>query len=111
MKVRLAVAAAALLVATTGPSLADKIDGDWCSPAGKTISVDGPRVVTPGGNTVVANYNRHHVDFKIPEGEAGAGGHFSADQLNHEQISVTILASDAVETGQSEIWTPCKPIS
>ena len=107
--------AAGLVIAglflTTQPALADKIDGNWCSAKGKSISVDGSNVVTPGGRSIVANYTRHHVDFIIPEGEAGAGDTFSADQLNHEEISVSIIPQSGTDKGQAEIWTVCKPIS
>lgn len=90
-------------------ALADQIDGNWCSPTGKTLSVDGPQVVTPGGSSVTANYDRHHVDFIIPKGEARAGERFVADQLGDEEIKVTIAGSAGAKIAKPEIWTPCKP--
>jgi hypothetical protein len=111
MKGCLPLTATVILITTAQPSLADRIDGDWCSPRGQSISVNGPNVVTPGGQTVVANYDRHHVDFEIPEGEPSSGDRFSADQLNHEEISVSIVPARDARTGKAVIWTLCKPIS
>lgn len=100
-----------MLAASTIGAAADQIDGTWCSPSGQTLSIDGTKVVTPGGNSVVARYDRHHIDYLIPEGEQGAGDRFSADQMNDEQIRVTVLNRAQSKTGAPEIWTPCKPIS
>lgn len=111
MKPYVPLVAAVIFAATTQPSLADRIDGDWCAPGGGSISVDGPNVVTPGGRKIIANYNRHHVDFEIPKGEPDAGGRFSADQLNDEEISVSIVAAGDAGAGKAVIWRPCKPIS
>lgn len=111
MKVYLSLAAIIILVAATQPALADQIDGNWCSPDGQSISVDGPNVVTPGGSKISANYDRHHVDFQIPEGEPHSGDRFSADQLNDDQISVSITRARDARAGKAVIWTPCRPIS
>ncbi len=112
MKVQIsAVFAFAAVFLTVPPALADKIDGNWCSAKGRSISVDGSSVVTPGGTAIIANYDRHHVDFVIPDGEPGAGDRFSADQLNHEENSVSILPHSGDDRSTPEIWTMCRPIS
>lgn len=111
MPFRLSVLAIILLVASTATAFADKIDGTWCSPSGKSISIDGPRVITPSGKTVAARYDRHHIDYEIPDGEPNAGDRLTADQLNEEQIRVSVVSKAKSETGASEIWTPCKQIS
>lgn len=107
----LCVVVIAMLAASTISAMADQIDGTWCSPSGQTLSIDGTNVVTPGGNSVVAQYDRHHIVYQIPDGEKGAGNRFAADQLNDEQIRVTISNESVPETGTPEIWTPCKQIS
>lgn len=111
MKPYVPLAAALIVIATVQPSLADRIDGNWCSPEGRSISVDGPNVVTPGGRTITANYNRHHVDFEIPKGEPDSGNRFSADQLNDEEISVSIIRAGDAGADKAVIWRQCKPIS
>ncbi len=100
-----------LLVASTAAAFADKIDGTWCSPSGKSISIDGPRVITPLGKIAVARYDRHHIDYEIPEGEPNAGDRLTANQLNEEQIRVSVVGKAKSETGAPEIWMPCKQIS
>lgn len=90
----------------TGPVWADQIIGEWCPPSGSvSLIVKDYDDVSFAGQAVNASVRRHHVDFVIPDGHADAGATFDADQLNDEQIRVTI--------GQKtpEIWTPCKPVS
>lgn len=111
MKAYPLLAATVILIAATQPALADRIDGNWCSPKGQSISVDGPKVITPGGNAVTANYDRHHVDFEIPKGEKNSGDRFSADQLNDDEISVSIIPASGEGSSKAVIWMPCKPIS
>jgi hypothetical protein len=111
MKIGRTGAAMAFLVMFTSPGHADRIDGNWCSPKGQTITVDGQMVTSPGGKPVIANYDRHHVDFDIPEGEANAGHRFSANQLNDDEISVSIRSPSGQINGKPEIWRQCKPIS
>ncbi len=111
MRVMHAILAAPILLLSTQAALADRIDGNWCSAEGKSISVDGPRVTTARGTPVDANYNRHHVDYIIPTGEPDEGNHFQADQLNDDQIRVVIVRLPGGDAKPAEIWTPCKPVS
>ncbi|MFT7575536.1 MAG: hypothetical protein ACI9XZ_001917 [Alphaproteobacteria bacterium] len=95
---------AALLAGS--PAVADQIAGQWCPPGGgRTLVVKGHQDVTFAGKPVQANVDRHHVDFAIPVGEPDAGTKFNADQMNEEQVRVTIGSKTP------EIWTPCKPVS
>ena len=104
------VCAAALVALAALPVRADEITGTWCAPGGgKSIKVEDPIVISPGGKQVRANLTRHHLDFVIPAGEANAGATFNADQLSDEAIRVTIISKSG--TSAPEIWTPCKPIS
>jgi hypothetical protein len=88
------------------PARADQIIGEWCPPGGSvSLVVKNHDDVTFAGASVQANVDRHHVDFIIPANLADSGSRFSADQLNDEQVRVTIGSKPA------EIWTPCKPVS
>ncbi|HKJ62034.1 MAG TPA: hypothetical protein VKA94_08565 [Hyphomicrobiales bacterium] len=111
MKLRFVILAAIMTCASTQAALADRIDGTWCSPDGKSVSVDGPRVTTSHGNAVDANYNRHHIDYTIPAGEPDEGDQFRADQLNDNQIMVVLFGAGGEPKGEAEIWTQCKPVS
>ena len=108
---KLILLALGMLTLSATAVLADQIDGNWCSPDGKSVSIDGPRVTTIGGASVTANYNRHHIDYVIPAGEPNEGASFQADQLNHNEIRVVIVGPSSGQIGEIEIWRPCKPIS
>ncbi len=106
MVCRVVVVALLLAVVPMSPASADQIVGEWCPPGGgMSLSVRNYDDVAFNGTAVKANVDRHHVDFVIPDGQPDAGASFDADQLNDEQIRVTIGTKAAV------IWTPCKPIS
>ena len=109
---RVALVAALAASVAAPPSKADEIGGWWCTPAGDKsihVSYDGT-ITSPGGQTVSGTVRRHHIDFVIPDGEADAGATFSAEQLNDDQIRVTIAAKNA-EPRDAVIWIPCKPVS
>ena len=106
---KICVLTTALIGAMIRPVFADQINGNWCSPSGQTLSINGADVITPAGNHVSANHDRHHIDYLIPAGEPNAGKQFSADQLSDEEISVKIVNGKAPAESKSEIWTPCKP--
>jgi hypothetical protein len=86
--IALAAVAAALLTAT--PAHADRIDGSWCSPDGKSMTIAGRRITTPAGTEMHGDYTRHTFSYDVPENEPGAGDHISAQQLNEQTIAVTV---------------------
>ncbi len=111
MDLKRVLLAIAMLTFSANTVMADQIDGNWCSPDGKSISINGPRVTTAGGASVTANYNRHHIDYVIPSGEPNEGASFQADQLNDNEIRVIIAGPSSGQIGEIEIWRSCKPIS
>ena len=98
------VVALALALLLPGWAAADEISGDWCSPEGASIRIQGGRVISPGGVEVAGQYSRHRYEFVIPEGESGAGSAFVMEQLSEDSARVTI--------GQdpSEPWTRCRDV-
>ncbi len=106
---KIPVLAGCFLAAFTLGVHADQINGDWCSPNGQVVSIDGAHVITPYGNQVSANHDRHHIDYQIPAGEPNAGDQFTADQLSDDKLSVKIIKDNASAKAKSEIWTSCKP--
>lgn len=97
------------LIFSTSIAHADQIDGTWCSPKGESMTIEGSNVVTPGGNKITANYDRHHVDYALPEGEENAGARLSADQLNDDNISVTLIRGGTA--GAAVVWKRCEVVS
>ena len=81
---------------------ADRIDGHWCAVDGRLLTIDGPSIVTPGGNRIPGDYGRHTFIYIIPAGEPGAGGDVQMRQLNDETIH--ILWPGAADV---EVWNRC----
>jgi hypothetical protein len=90
---------------------ADKIDGNWCSPTNATMTIEGPRVVTPGGKVTQGDYYRHHFDYIVPEGDEDAGAHVHADLIDEDHIILTLTAPNATGTGKPEVWKRCQVVS
>ncbi len=97
-----AAVAMAALALTVGPARADAIDGDWCAPDGRTMSIRGPAITTPGGNETAGNYARHSFSYVVPDGEASAGETVAMILLNENAVNVQ-------ESGEAKIWVRCKP--
>lgn len=93
------------LTLAAGPLAADQIDGDWCSPLGAYLRIDGERIVTPGGQETLGSYSRHMFEYVIPEGEDGAGAWVIIRQLSEEQATVTL------DDGEPQPWHRCAAIS
>ena len=60
---KLVLLATSILTLTSGPALADAIDGDWCHPDGRKLTINGPEIVTPGGTRMKGDYDRHHFNY------------------------------------------------
>lgn len=98
----LVVCIALLPVAT--PARADAIDGNWCRDDGKRMSIQGPAIVTPGGQQTQGDYDRHFFSYVIPPGETGAGN----------KVSITLLGEYLAHAregdgGALQEWRRCQP--
>jgi hypothetical protein len=98
-----ALALAALTLAPTA-ARADAIDGNWCAPDGRVLTIDGPRLVTPGGARIAGDYDRHGFAYAIPAGEPGAGGRVVMVLLDEDTVRI-------VEGLQPAIWHRCDVVS
>lgn len=98
------LAAAAILLNQSG-ARADAIDGDWCRPDGKRMSIRGAQIVTPGGQQTNGDYSRHFFSYVVPAGEAGAG----------DKVAITLLseylahARQGPESAPVQEWRRCQP--
>ncbi|NQV55118.1 MAG: hypothetical protein HQ503_04605, partial [Rhodospirillales bacterium] len=71
----LALTVATVILWQSDGANADAIDGGWChEKSGKRLNIDGPAIVTPGGNRIQGDNQHHTFSYKIPAGEPGAGG-------------------------------------
>jgi hypothetical protein len=107
----IAFLATGCLVAST-TARADAIDGDWCFGA-SNLFINGSSVRTPGGNQVVADYDRHGIRYAVPATEAGASGGAGSDvvmRLLNDENAILVRKTGATEAAP-ETWKRCKPIS
>ena len=89
----------------SGPVLADAIDGHWCSPQGKTISINGPQVDTPSGARLEGLYDRHGFIYTVPSDEPDAGKEVRMVLVDDNTIRLTI-GEGATEL---QTWRRCCP--
>ncbi len=88
---------------------ADAIDGDWCAENGaRMMSIRGPAVVTPGGQRLTGEYERHFFRYQVPAGEPKAGGTVSLVLLNEDTVRLSDAADRwAAMEAEGEIWHRC----
>ena len=67
-----AMALAAAWLAPVYDARADAIDGMWCK-GSRSMQIDGPAIVTPGGTSMTGDYARHGFRYVVPADEEGAG--------------------------------------
>ncbi|AUC51838.1 hypothetical protein CDO87_00900 [Sagittula sp. P11] len=94
-----------LMMLCPGAALADEISGDWCGPDGRSLTILGPTVVTPGGTEVPGRYSRHRYEFETPAGEPGAGDTVVILQLSEEEVDVAFGSVAPVR------WTRCRDVT
>ena len=70
------------------------------------MSIEGPRMVTPGGNRIVGEYTRHTFSYVVPGDEPGGGTTTAMRQLHDQAIRVF---PDGMPEGQ--IWQRCPATS
>lgn len=92
------------LVAMPPVALADRIDGNWCHKS-RHMTIDGPRIVTPGGTTMTGLYDRHGFEYTVPAGEVDAGAEVLMMQFDDHTIQVTTTGPDG--QARTEIWKRC----
>jgi hypothetical protein len=101
----LAAALSAALLLSAGAARADAIDGDWCRPDGKRMSIRGPEIVTPGGTRMQGDYSRHYFEYVVPSGEPGAGERVFIQLLSEYLAHARQGAADA----PVQVWNRCQP--
>ena len=101
------VLALAALAGAVSPALADAIDGNWCSEkTGKTMQIEGPSIVTPGGTHMTGRYSRHAFSYTVPEGEEGAGAAVAMRLVDENDVQMQVG-----EAGEPSMWHRCEQTS
>lgn len=98
---KLAFASVAITLTTVSAS-ADAIDGDWCAPDGRRLSILGPAITTPGGARITGDYSRHHFRYVVPRAESGAGETVEMSLRSEEEVWVLPRPDAPVEA-----WHRC----
>ena len=101
----LAALAGGIAVAVLAPVAAvraDQIDGEWCAADGRIMSIEGPRMVTPGGERILGDYTRHTFRYTVPDGEPGPGTVTMMRQLN--DLTIHVFPHGATE---ARVWRRC----
>jgi len=96
------------LLAAAGAARADAIDGNWCHASGKRLTIEGPRIVTPGGTAMTGEYDRHGFAYVVPAGEPGAGKHMVM-VLESEDVMHMGEGTQRVLPENAETWHRCGP--
>ena len=96
-----ATIAPAVLLAAISDARADAIDGMWCE-GSRSMQIDGPRIVTPGGTSMTGDYDRHGFRYVVPPGEDGAGKTVNMILLGEYDLDVTF------GEGATRRWRRCK---
>lgn len=104
----LPAAAVALLLSATA-ARADAIDGDWCYPGGKRLSIEGADIVTPGGRRAKGNYDRHAFSYEVPETEPGAGTTIYMILIDDETMYLRAGKAPGFGKGEADVWRRCAP--
>jgi hypothetical protein len=95
------------LLGTVIPASADAIDGQWCSPKGKHLRIDGQSITTPGGTKMKGDYDRHSFTYVIPPKEPSAGTKVYMSLVSEEEMDLHIGSPVA----KPERWKRCETIS
>jgi hypothetical protein len=98
------------MVAGATAALADAIDGKWCDGT-RQITIDGPKIMLPSGNSYQGNYTRHTFDFTIPDSEEGAGEQLRMVVQSDELMHLQRRPKGTQQAGPIEAWRRCANIS
>jgi len=85
---------------------ADAIDGHWCFSDGRSLSIDGSDIMTPGGRSIKGEYDRHAFAYKAPQGERDAGATISMVLVSDDVLN--LFRNRAQSDAKPEVWKRCK---
>jgi hypothetical protein len=105
-----AAMACALIVAVTAHAWADAIDGHWCYPDGRRISIQGPGIVTPAGSHIQGDYARHFFTYVGPPVDPDPGQTVFMALVNEDTVHLRIGAMPSYSPDETtQVWHRCGP--
>jgi hypothetical protein len=110
MSPRLSGLLASVALVASLPAVADVIDGEWCGPGGRHLSINGPLLVAPGGSRIDGSYTRHSFEYVAPPAEPDSGQTVLMRLVNEETVHLR-RAVDSMGAMQAavEVWKRCVP--
>ena len=104
------IAFAVATFAAAPPAFADAIDGQWCAADGRNLTIDGPKIRTPGGQSITGQYSRHEFAYRAPAGDADSGQIVYMRIFDEEDMGLVHFKGGS-EAGPVEQWRRCAPTS
>ena len=81
---------------------ADSIDGDWCHTDGRSLTIAGPAIRTPGGAKMTGAYGRHDFSYVAPAGETNTGETIAMRLMDENTVSVQVAGTP------TQTWKRCR---
>jgi hypothetical protein len=107
---RLAAISCAFILAGSASAWADVIDGYWCFPDGKRITIQGPSIVTPAGSQIQGDYSRHFFSYVVPPADPEAGQTVFMTLVNEDTVHLRTGAAPSYSSGGPvQVWHRCGP--
>jgi len=101
------VAALAALLLPGHAARADAIDGNWCGPENRTLTIVGPQITTPGGTRMRGDYDRHGFSYVVPPPEPGAGATVVMVLRDEHTMQLRVRPQGTTAEGPAQIWKRC----
>ncbi len=101
----LALSSAAALAA------AGSLDGRWCSPDGRQLTVSGLAVITPAGREVIGRYSQKAFAFVMPEREWDGGKTIWMELKTRDSVRVSVQSPHQEGPPPHDLWRRCPDIS
>lgn len=83
---------------------ADAIDGDWCHSDGRSLTIAGPAIRTPGGAKMTGDYGRHDFSYVAPANEPNKGATIAMRLMDENTVAVRVAGGE----GPAQIWKRCR---
>jgi len=89
------------------PAQAHQIDGQWCGPDGKTITINGPKIITPSGKQIEGSYARNRFMYTGPDDDP----EMDQDIFLYMQNNGLMQVIRSTDPDKMEQWERCLLIS
>lgn len=90
---------------------ADPVDGSWCAPDGRQITVTGLAVITPGGQRTNGAYSGRAFSFEIPQNEWGAGWVLWLERVAEDALRISRITEYQQGPPPHDRWRRCPATS